>query len=243
MRGRVAARPLADIADVACQVFADKGFRPAGISDVAVALGLSHGALYTYVKSKQALLHLALLWALRPGEVDTLTIPVAAVSPHRISELFDSWVADQAGLPILAQSATRLSSRPVEQELGEIIDELYEFIDRNRQVLKLVEWCAGELPELAQLYFVQRRRRTLEQLGEFLQSRIDARRLRPVPDVRAAARFLVEAIAWFAMHRHGDPDSTMLDDSTSRNTVRHLLMAAFVPAAQPGPITPRRPHI
>jgi AcrR family transcriptional regulator len=242
MRGRVAARPLADIADAACQVFTDKGFRSAGISDVAAALGLSHGALYTYVESKQALLHLALLRALRPGEVDTLTIPVAAVAPHRLADMFDSWIADQAGLPILARSAAGLSGRPVEHELGEIIDELYEFIDRNRQVLDLVEWCASELPELAQLYFVQRRRAMLEQLGEFLQSRIHARRLRPVPDVEVAARFVVETIAWFAMHRHGDPDSAMLDDSASRSTVRYLLMAAFIPAAQPGRPTPGRQH-
>lgn len=227
------ARPLADIVDAACEVFTDKGFRSAGISDVASALGLSHGALYTYVESKQALLHLALLGALRPAEVDTLAIPVAALPPHRIADLFDAWVTDQAGLPVLAHAATHTPQRPADQEFGEIIDELYEFIDRNRRVLKLVEWCAGELPELAQLYFVQRRRSMLEQLGEVLQSRIRARRLRPVPDAAAAARFIVETIAWFAMHRHGDPDSAMFDDETSRNTVRHLLMAAFVPAGQP----------
>jgi hypothetical protein len=47
----------------------------------------------------------------------------------------------------------------------------------------------------------------------------------------------VETIAWFAMHRHGDLDSAMLDDDTCRSTVRHLLLAAFLPAtseAAPG---------
>src|ERR1035441_6376540 len=70
MRGRTAARPLAEIAAAAGRVFTDKGFRSAGISDVSAALGLSHGALYTYVDSKQALLYLALLHALQPETVD-----------------------------------------------------------------------------------------------------------------------------------------------------------------------------
>ena len=61
MRGRKA-RPLAEVAEAAGLVFTDKGFGDAGISDVAAALGLSHGALYTYVESKQALLYLALLF-------------------------------------------------------------------------------------------------------------------------------------------------------------------------------------
>jgi hypothetical protein len=31
------------------------------------------------------------------------------------------------------------------------------------------------------------------------------------------------------MHRHGDADSAMLDDDACRATVRHLLLAAFLP--------------
>jgi hypothetical protein len=49
-----------------------------------------------------------------------------------------------------------------------------------------------------------------------------------VPDVPVAARFIVESVAWFAMHRHGDPDSAMLEDAASRRTVGHLLVAAFL---------------
>jgi hypothetical protein len=71
----------------------------------------------------------------------------------------------------------------------------------------------------------------LEQIAGYLRRRIESGELRPVPDAPTAARFIVETIAWFAMHRHGDPDSAMLDDATCRQTVRHLLLAAFLPAA------------
>src|SRR5215469_3190160 len=78
MRGRKPVRPLTEVADAAVRVFTDKGFRRAGISDVSAELGLSHGALYTYVDSKQALLYLALLRTVRPDAVGSLTLPVDA---------------------------------------------------------------------------------------------------------------------------------------------------------------------
>ena len=43
----------------------------------------------------------------------------------------------------------------------------------------------------------------------YLSARVDAGVLPPVPGVSVAARFIVETVAWFAMHRRGDPDSAM----------------------------------
>ena len=230
MRGRKPVRPLTEVADAAVGVFTDKGFRSAGISDVSAALGLSHGALYTYVDSKQALLYLALLRAVQPEAVNTLAIPVTAPPTQEVVALVKAWAAGQTVLPAAGQASGYPAARLIDQELGGVIDALYGFIERHRQVLKLVARCAADLPELAQWYFVQQRRAMLEQLGEYLRQRIRAGELSPVPDVPVAARFIVETIAWFAMHRYGDPDSAMLDDDACRRTVRHLLLTAFLPA-------------
>jgi AcrR family transcriptional regulator len=229
MRGRVPLRPLTEVADAAVRVFTDKGFRAAGISDVAKALGLSHGALYTYVQSKHALLYLALTRALRPAALDELPVPVADPQPEQLVALAEAWLHTQAGLPLLALAAAGPGTEPAADELGGVIDELYEFIERNQQTITLVERCATELPELGQWYFVQQRRTMIENLGAYLGARIAAGRLREVPDVAVATRFVVETIAWFAMHRNGDPDSAMLDDDACRRTVRHLLLTAFLP--------------
>jgi hypothetical protein len=51
--------------------------------------------------------------------------------------------------------------------------------------------------------------------------------LRQVPSVPVAARFIVETVAWFAMHRHGDADSAMLSDTDGRRSVQDLVAAAF----------------
>ena len=220
-------RPLAEVADAAVRVFAEKGYRLAGISDVSAALGLSHGALYTYVDSKQALFYLALLRGVQPEAVDELAVPVIAPPPQDIVAMLESWVSTEGRFPD-ADAFTRPGPGLEGREFGEIIDVLYGFIERNRLVLELIGQCAAELPELAKWFFVQQRRTSLERLGDYLRAGIRSGQLRPVPDIPAAARFITETIAWFAIHRHGDLDSAMLDDDTCRVTVRHLLLAAFL---------------
>lgn len=220
-------RPLEEIADAAVRVFLARGYRPAGISDVADALGLSHGAVYTYAKSKQALLYLALVRVLRPDAVAGLDVPVPTPDAEQVIALAGAWAGERAALPRLARATTDPPGLSAAAELESVVDELYAFVEQNRVALQLVERCAEHLPELAQWYFAQRRRAMVEQLGAYLAARIEAGLLRPVPDVPVAARFVVETVAWFAMHRHGDPDSRMLTDDACRRTVRHLLAAAL----------------
>jgi hypothetical protein len=43
------------------------------------------------------------------------------------------------------------------------------------------------------------------------------------------ARFVVESVAWFAYHRHGDPDSAAIDDATAETTVIDMTLAALRP--------------
>src|ERR1043166_1898367 len=143
MRGRKPLRSLSDVADAAVKVFTDRGFRSAGISDVSAALGLSHGELYTYVDSKQALLYLALLRAIRPEAVRSLTVPVTAPPPQEIVDLLEGWAAQQAGSPVIEASGSR-QSRIDDQDLGDIIDALYTFIEGHRQALQLVARCAAD---------------------------------------------------------------------------------------------------
>lgn len=230
MRGRLPARPLAEVADAAVRVFITKGFRSAGISDVAGELGLSHGAVYTYADSKQALLYLALLRVLDPEAAAGLATPVVAPPMERIVEAVKTWTAARGGLggiDTLLAKASAESAGQARDELAEIVDGLYGFIEDNSVPLKLFARCAEDLPELAAWYYVQTRRGLLEALGGYLRARIDAGVLRPVPDVPVAARFIVETIAWFAMHRHGDPDSAMLGDADCRRSVRDLVAASF----------------
>jgi hypothetical protein len=199
---------------------------------------LSHGAIYTYADSKQALLYLALLRVLEPEALETMDLPVKLPEPDAIVATVDRWAARQRDFDKLAETLRESGQGAVEQgsaeqELRIIVGEIYDFIDKHRVTLRLFERCSQDLPVLTQWYFVERRRGLLAALGEFLSTRIEAGLLRPVPDVPTAARFIVETIAWFAMHRHGDPDSAMLTDEDCRRTVCHLVPAAFLPSGEP----------
>jgi AcrR family transcriptional regulator len=229
MRGRVPARPVAEIAEAAARVFMAKGYRAAGISDVSAALEMSHGAVYTYARSKEALLYLALLRLAGPGELAGLEIPVATPSPEKIAAVVGDVAAGRDGFPALAAASAGRRRVPAAEEFAGVVDELYGFIEGNRRLLALVERCAPDLPELAQRYFVDLRRTLLARLCDYLRRRTRSGALRPVPDVPAAARFIVETVTWFAWHRVEDPDSAMLDAGACRRTVHHLLLAAFVP--------------
>jgi AcrR family transcriptional regulator len=204
MRGRVPPRPVEEIAEAAARVFMAKGYRAAGISDVSAALALSHGAVYTYAKSKEALLYLALLRLASPESLTGLDIPVQTPTTEEIVAAVNAGAAGD-GLPVLAAAAGRRRRHaPVAQEFGAIIDELYEFVERNQHLLALIERCAPDLPDLAQFYFVRRRRTLLAGLGDYLRQRIRSGALRPVPDVPAAVRFITETVTWFAWHRPGE---------------------------------------
>lgn len=227
MAGRVATRSLADIGEAAAQVFTQRGYREAGISDVAKALGLSHGALYTYVQGKEALLYVALAWSIDPDLLADLDTPVRLSAEQEIVALARRWMEGE-GFPRLAEALARRRVGSVREEFGGIVDELYSFIETNRGVLALVAQCARELPEMFQFWFVQRRRSHFDALSGYLRKRIRSGHLREVPDVPTAARFIAETVAWFAWHRLGDPDSAMLTDDTCRATVHHLLTSAFL---------------
>ena len=222
---------LQNVAGAACRVFIEKGYRRALLADVGKDLGLSHGVLYRYVESKEALFELALVYATDPGALVALTVPLQAPPKGRVLELVKAWAADQGRFPVLSAAGGDSAGDPA-KELAGIIDECYAFVERNRRLLALIERSALDIPELRDFYFNELRASYIEQLTGYLRRRTAAGELRPVSDAGVAARFIIESIAWFAWHRKGDPGSDAVPDEQARVTVCELLLAAFVPAAQ-----------
>jgi AcrR family transcriptional regulator len=224
---------LADVAHAACQVFIDKGYRRALLTDVAAELGLSHALLYRCAQSKEALFELALRHAINPDEVTSVEVPVPTPAPGRFLQLVREWAADQARFPVLDAAVEdhgdSSTSENVAGEVAGIVGECYAFIERARPLLALIERSAPDLPELYEFYYTRLRRSYLARLTDYLRARIGAGALRPVPEVGAAARFVVESVAWFAWHRVGDPDSAEITDELARQTVSDLLVAALLP--------------
>jgi len=218
-----------DIARAACDVFTEKGYRRALMTDVAARLEINHALLYRYVESKEALLELAVRYAMDQTADLAALVPLATPAAGRILELVRGWFAVHATFPVLRTALDEASSRDASQELAGIIDELYSFIEQNRLLLLLIESLVMDHPELNELTVSKSKESHTGRLSAFLSSRASSGGLRPLPDPEIAAHFLGESIAWFAQHRKADPGLAQIDDERARVAVRELLLSAFVP--------------
>jgi hypothetical protein len=67
----------------------------------------------------------------------------------------------------------------------------------------------------------------VRRLADYLESRMDRGELRRVDDAAVAARFVLEAVVWFARHRFHDVDAYRLDETPVRATGTGLIVNAF----------------
>jgi AcrR family transcriptional regulator len=218
-----------DVARAASEVFIAKGYRRARLTDVADRLGLSHALLYRYVESKEALLELAVRYAMDQEADLEAVVPLATPPQGQILEQVRSWLAVRATMPSLRGALERGAGGDAARELEGIIEELYDFVEQNRLLLLLVESLVDDYPGLSDESVNDRKRSFNELVASFLASRVAAGELRPLADPAIAAHFLIESIAWFAQHRKRDPNAATIDDEQARSEVRALLLAAFVP--------------
>jgi AcrR family transcriptional regulator len=221
-----------DVAEAACQVFIDKGYRRAHISDVAAELGLSHGAVYGYVESKEALFQLAMTLAIGLEPVEDLALPVPTPEPGQLLAPLRAWNPADS-FPILTEALARSETSDVRGEMASVIDELYGLLHRNRRFLSLVEHSVQDVPELSELYYQHLRGDQVSGLTAYIDKRIAGGYLRPVPDVVTATRFIIESVAWFAWHRMDDRDGALIDGDVARRTVLQLVPDGFVPDGSP----------
>ena len=113
-------------------------------------------------------------------------------------------------------------------ELEAIVRELYATLSRNRTAIKLIDRCRSEHPELQSLFYAEGRFVQLDWLVRYLESRSRRGLLRALPDVAAAARFVIESIALWAVHVHWDPAPQAIDAGDAEETVVHFLLCGLL---------------
>src|SRR5689334_1156337 len=218
---------LDQVIAAALRVFADKGYRRAQMSDVAREMRVAPGTLYGYVAGKEALFHLVVDRAFTAdGHGRAPALPIPNPPPGAtLARVRERLTADSA-LPPLDAALRRAHPADARAELEAIVGALYDRIAGAWQGIVMLERSALDWPELAHVFYVEMRRRLLQRLERYLVARADAGALAATPSAAAAARFVLETVAWFAMHRHRDRDAT-LDDGTARRTAITLVANAF----------------
>jgi AcrR family transcriptional regulator len=219
---------LARLVETATRLFIEKGYRRTQMEDVTQALGLSQGAIYRYVESKEALFDLIVRAGAMPEQsFDNLKLPVPTPKPGATFRFLAETLQREGRIQRLESALRSRSVGNPKEELEGIIRELYSRIARYHSGIKLLDRSALDWPQLAELWSGQLRGALVEQLGMYLQQRIDGGLLRPIPSPRASARLMIETVGFFAMHRHYDPSPTPMDDKTAEDTVADTLVHAY----------------
>jgi AcrR family transcriptional regulator len=219
---------VGEILDAAVEVFQQVGFQRARMADIATVAGISPGLLYQYAESKEALFHLVLLREVGMP-VDESDLPAKASPTATVETEVQTALASTSRRPALAAAlAGRRSPRDVRAELDAIVGEHYDWLFRYRRLIRIVERSALDRPAIAELFYEKGRAPFIDDLARYISRRVKSGHLRPVPDAAVAARFVLETIAWFAMHRFGDHDGAQIDDDVARDTVLHMIASALV---------------
>ncbi len=214
----------------ATQVFSTLGYRRAQMADVARALGVAPGTLYLYAESKEALFDLVIRHGLDGGDAAAagLELPVRTPAPGATLEHLRGAIAAAAQLPVLTAACKRRRVRDVRAELGGILGELAGSMRRHRWGLLVLARSALDWPELATVFLGGLRMRVLTELESYLRRRSAAGQLRALPAPLGAAIFVNETLAFWMLHRLGDPAYALLPDAAAEALALDILQAALV---------------
>jgi AcrR family transcriptional regulator len=219
---------LEQLMAAALEVFRTKGFRQAQVADVARAMGVSQGTIYNYVESKEALLYLLLDHALSGEPLDAADLPVPTPSREALADRLRERLAEHGQLRRLGAALGRESVVDATDELEGIVREIFARTAAMWPWMAVLERSAVDVPEIAELYFQGARRQLIADLTRYLELRIAAGQLRAVPDPATTARVVLEMIAWFAWHRHEDPDSSSITDESAEESVVDFISGSLV---------------
>lgn len=223
---------LSDLLEAATKVFSAKGYRQTQMSDIAREMGVSQGTLYNYVKSKEALFLLVCEHGFSDGPIEPPDEP--PIAPPSFEAMLQRIREQMSTLRLDALSAALRTKHVADarMELEGVLREFYSLIERTRHGFDLVERSALDVPEMAQMLFVESRRKGVGAFKRYLISRIESGHFKAVPDAATAARFIIETVTWFARHRHNTPDSQMISDHDALETTIHFLVGALIPRAR-----------
>jgi AcrR family transcriptional regulator len=219
---------LASIADAATEEFGRVGYRRTRTADIARIAGIASGSVFTSVQSKEALFHLVFLHGF--GHLDDVALPLAAPP---VTDVVSSIEKELRHIPNPNLRTALATDEPLDvlAELRGIAEERYAILEQHWRLLRVIERCAVDIPELEAVYFGSLRVSGFRQLAQYLDRRASSGYLRAMPDAAAAARVMLEAITWFAWHRHEGRDAGLYDDDAARETVIAFVCAALVPEA------------
>ena len=186
--------------DAASAAFVEHGFQRTQMDDIADRLGVSKGTIYRSVDSKESLFAAVLMWADDPDHIPDAGLTV----PATIDQLAVTIAADLAAavarleLTAVVAERRRLRSRAaLGDEIERLVAGLYAVMHARRSAIMVLDRCAGEIPELAPVWFGRGRYALVDLWKHYLELRASV--LPHDLDVEILARTIVEIITIWAV--------------------------------------------
>jgi AcrR family transcriptional regulator len=218
---------LDQILEAATRVFARTGMENSKMSDVATEAGVSHGTLYNYVESKEALFRLLLDRGLGKPPPSAGSLPLRSPSARALAHRMDDAIAATFALPKLDAALARRRVTDAFAELTEVVDELYERTLSTRQAADVVERSAREVPELAAVFYGKVRRNLFDRMERLMARRIASGHYHE-RDPKVLARLVIETVTTFARHIYNDVEAPAFDLVLARGDIIATVVAGIV---------------
>ncbi len=221
-----------DLIAAATRIFIESGYRRTQMADIAAELGVAKGTLYGYVEGKAALFHLVLQSADRavPTEVPA-ALPLPNPATGATLALVAQALANGNAMPLLAQAVLLEKADDIAAEFEALTRELFEIHASHRSGIKLLDRCASEVPELAELWREAGRGAELDLLGRYLERRMAAGQIAALATPSLGARIWLETVVTWAVHIHWDRNPQKIDESAAKEAVVAILCSGFLAKA------------
>lgn len=215
---------LRELAEAGLTVFCRAGYERCQMADVAKAMGVAVGTVYSYVESKEALFELVIRYSSedQEGWLDALEIPVKTPPPGAtIGFLREVFGATQ--WPALSAALDQAKAADPKAELEGVLREQYSLMRKHRRGLLLLMKSALEFPGMVEVFVLGLRARLLEGLSRYLHLRVKGGQFRQPDDVFATAAVITQTIAWSNLQRPLDPGLAMVSEEAAETAVVEML--------------------
>lgn len=228
MARRIPPNRIKDLLEAATSVFIRQGYRRTQMADIARELGVAKGTLYLYVESKEALFQAVVRHAAgRSADPNRLPLPIPTPPAGQLARRIRRGLAESAGPETLERAIERPRALDLRAEIEAITRELFAIANTHRTSIKLMDRCHDH-PELGDVYYRGGRYAQLDLLVRYLETRVAAGQLPQPASLPTTARFVIEAVATWAVHIHWDPSPQSIDPRDAEDTLVHFVLAGLL---------------
>lgn len=222
------------VLDAAADVFAERGFVRTRMAEVAQRAQVATGSLYNVAASKEALFAAVFVARDQRGQLE---LPLPDPGLDQMQSVIAGRLLEATRLPLHEQALARTRADDIAAELRALLVERFDSMSASWRQVAAVERTAADLPAVFEAFYNQGRKAFLASLATYLRSRAEAGQLRLTGDPELVARFVVEAVAFWAYHRHEDPTLTITEEQARDvcvATVQAALLGGHAPRRRKG---------